>query len=69
MKHEVCRLKQTMYGASEKLKHVFTANMDRKLIMGIRLSIFNSVVLQKGLYDCQGRNLQVADMRALESVY
>jgi hypothetical protein len=66
MKHEVCRLKQSMYGAFEKLKHVF---MDRKLNMGIRLSVFNSVVLQQGLYGCQGWNLQVEDMRALESVY
>ena len=66
MKHEVCRLKQSMYGAFEKLEHVF---MDRKLNMGIRLSVFNSVVSQQGLYGCQGWNLQVEDMRALESVY
>jgi hypothetical protein len=51
MKHEVCRLKQVMYGAFEKLMHVL---MDRKLSMGIRLSVFNSVVLQQGLYGCQG---------------
>ena len=66
MKHEVCRFKQAMYGAFEKLKHVF---MDRKLNMGIRLSVFNSVVLQQGIYGCQGWNLQVPDMRAVESVY
>jgi hypothetical protein len=66
MEKEVQRVRQAMYGAFRKLKHVF---LDRRISLRTRLVLFNSVMVPYCVYGCQAWNLHKSDMASIESVY
>ena len=66
MEKEVSRVISAMHGAFERLRHVF---MDRRISVKPRLVLFNAVIVQHGVYGCQGWNLVQQDMVKLDSVY
>ena len=43
--------------------------MDRRISIKPRLLLFNSVIVQHGVYGCQGWNLLESDKAKLESAY
>jgi hypothetical protein len=66
MVKEIMRVRQAMYGAFRKLKHVF---LDKRISPQTRLVLFNSVMVQYCVFGCQAWNLLKADMASIESVY